>query len=90
MNEMENTIILVDEEGTEMRFEMLDVIAYEGAEYAVLVAEEGEETDTVVIVKVEADENGEESFVSVDDESILDAVFAIFVENNSDEFDFVD
>ena len=87
--ENQNIVTLVDEEGTEMRFELLDVVNYEGTDYAVLIPDD-EEADSVIILKVEVDENGSESFASESDESILDAVFAIFVENNSDEFDFVD
>ena len=91
MNEMENIVILVDEEGKEMRFEVLDVVEYEGADYAVLVPDdEGEEADSVVILRVDADENGEETFSSEDDEKVLDAVFEIFKDRFSDEFDFVD
>ena len=84
MSEMENTVILVDEDGNEMRFEVLEVIEYEGEDYAILVAEEGDEADTVVIVRVDTDENGEETFSSVEDEDLLDDVFEYFKENFSD------
>ena len=87
---MENTVILVDEDGNEMRFEVLEVIEYEGEDYAILVAEEGDEADTVVLVRVDTDENGEETFSSVEDEDLLDDVFEYFKENFSYEFDFVD
>ena len=89
-SEMENTVILVDEDGNEMRFEVLEVIEYEGEDYAILVAEEGDDADTVVIVRVDTDENGEETFSSVEDEDLLDNDFEFFKENFSDEFDFVD
>ena len=87
--ENQNIVTLIDEEGTEMRFEVLDVIEYEGTDYAVLIADD-EEADSVIILRVEVDENGNESLDTEADEKILDAVFAIFVENNRDEFDFVD
>ena len=87
--ENQNIVTLIDEEGVEMRFEMLDVIEYEGTEYAVLLPDD-EEADSVIILRVDVDENGNESLDSEADEKILDAVFEIFVENNSDEFDFVD
>ena len=58
-------------------------------------AEEAEdsEPDEVVILQLEKsdDENAEEeTYVSVDDESILNAVFEIFKEKFKDEFNFVD
>jgi uncharacterized protein YrzB (UPF0473 family) len=87
--ESQNIVTLIDEEGVEMRFEVLDVIEYEGTDYAVLIADD-EEADSVIILRVEVDENGVESLDTEHDEKILDAVFAIFVENNRDEFDFVD
>jgi uncharacterized protein YrzB (UPF0473 family) len=87
--ESQNIVTLIDEEGVEMRFEVLDVIEYEGTDYAVLIADD-EEADSVIILRVEVDENGAESLDTEHDEKILDAVFAIFVENNRDEYDFVD
>ena len=87
--ENQNIVTLIDEEGAELRFEILDVIEYEGAEYAVLLPDD-EEADSVIILKVNVDEEGNESLDTEADEKILDAVFEIFVANNSDEFDFVD
>ncbi len=87
--ENQNIVTLIDEEGTEMRFEVLDVIEYEGTDYAVLIPDD-EEADSVIILRVDGDENGAESLDTEHDEKILDAVFAMFVEKNRDEFDFVD
>ena len=93
--ELDNVIVLNDEEGKEVRFEFLDLIELEGEEYVVLLpmSEEGEEDDgEVVILKVEDtdEESDEESYVSVDDENILNEVFEIFKEKFKDEFNFVD
>lgn len=87
--ESQNIVTLIDEEGVEMRFEVLDVIEYEGTDYAVLIPDD-EEADSVIILRVDVDENGNESLDTEHDEKILDSVFALFVENNRDEFDFVD
>lgn len=87
--ENQNKVTLIDEEGTEMHFEVLDVIEYEGTDYAVLIPDD-DEADSVIILRIEVDENGNESLDTEHDEKILDAVFAMFVENNRDEFDFVD
>lgn len=94
--ELDNIVILKDEDGNDVKFEFLDLIDYEGEEYVVLLpAEETEdsEPDEVVILKLEkdTDENSdEETYVSVDDEDILNAVFEIFKEKFKDEFNFVD
>ena len=91
--ELDNIIILNDEDGNEVKFEFLDLIDYEGEEYVVLLpTEEEEDNDEVVILKVEdvEDDPDLETYVSVDDEDTLNAVFEIFKEKFKDEFNFVD
>lgn len=92
MEELDNIIILNDEEGKEVKFEFLDLIEYENEEYVILLpADEEEDSDEVVILKVEdTDSDEEESYVSVDDENVLNEVFEMFKEKFKDEFDFVD
>ncbi len=93
--ELDNVIVLNDEDGNDVSFEFLDLIELDGEEYVVLLpmSEDGEEDDgEVVILKVEDtdEESDEESYVSVDDENILNQVFEIFKEKFKDEFNFVD
>jgi len=94
--ELDNVIVLNDEDGNEVKFEFLDLVELDNEEYVVLLPimeNEDEEGDgEVVILKLEdSDEDSEEeSYVGVDDEEILNKVFAIFKEKFKDEFDFVD
>ena len=94
--ELDNIVILNDEDGNEVKFEFLDLVELDDEEYVVLlpVTEEGEEEEgEVVILKVEDtddEESDEESYVSVEDEEILNKVFEIFKEKFKDDFDFVD
>lgn len=90
--EMDNIIVLNDENGEEVPFEFLDLIEYEGEEYVVLLpVEEDDEADEVVILKLEDTESeDEESYVSVDDEEVLNTIFEMFKEKFKDEFNFVD
>ena len=94
--ELDNIVTLKDEDGNDIKFEFLDLIEYQGEEYVVLLPaeeEEDAEPDEVVILQLEkgSDENSEEeTYVSVDDENILNAVFEIFKEKFKDEFNFVD
>ena len=93
--ELDNIIVLNDENGNEVKFEFLDLVELDDEEYVVLlpVSEEGEEDEgEVVILKLEdTDEDlEEESYVGVEDEEILNKVFAIFKEKYKDEFNFVD
>lgn len=90
--ELDNIIILNDEEGNEAEFEFLDLIEYDGEEYVVLLpVEESEDAGEVVILKLEdTDSEDEESYVSVDDDEVLNKVFEIFKEKFKDDFNFVD
>lgn len=90
--ELNNIIILNDEDGQEVQFEFLDLIEYNEEEYVILLpVEETEEAGEVVILKVEHTESeDEESYVGVEDEEELNAVFAIFKDKFKDEFNFID
>ena len=91
--DLDNIIVLNDEEGQEVKFEFLDLIEYDGEEYVILlpIEEDEEESDEVVILKVEDTESEEEeSYVSVDDQEILNKLFEIFKEKFKDEFNFID
>ena len=95
-DEMDNIIILNDEDGNQVKFEFLDLIELDDEEYVVLlpVTEEGEEDEgEVVILRLEDnddEDSDEESYVSVDDDEILNRVFEIFKEKFKDEFNFID
>ena len=94
--ELDNIVILNDEDGNEVKFEFLDLVELDDEEYVVLlpVTVEGEEEEgEVVILKVEDnddEDSDEESYVSIEDEEILNKVFEIFKEKFKDYFDFVD
>ena len=93
--ELDTIIELNDEDGNVVRFEFLDLVELDGEEYVVLlpVASEGEEEEgEVVILKLEStdEDAGEESYIGVDDEQILNKVFQIFKEKYKDEFNFMD
>jgi uncharacterized protein YrzB (UPF0473 family) len=93
--ERDDVVVLVDENGEETEFEHLDTFELNGNEYVVLIPlleeefEEGEEDEEgVVILKVENDADGEDSFVSIDNEEELEAVFEEFKLRMEDEYDF--
>jgi uncharacterized protein YrzB (UPF0473 family) len=93
--ELDNIITLNDENGEEVKFEFLDLVELDSEEYVVLLplneSEEDEDAGEVVILKVEdTDSDDEESYVSVDDEEVLEKVFEMFKEKFKDEFNFVD
>lgn len=90
-DERDDIVVLVDENGEEVEFEHIDTIEMNDSEYVVLAPyseEEIEETDEeeIIILKVEHNENGEDSFVTVEDEEELDAVFEEFQARMEEEF----
>ena len=80
-------VTLVDDEGQEVEFELLDVIEYENEEYVVLI-ENDESAEGVVILKIESLDDENENYISIDDEEVLSNVFEAFKEKYKDEFDF--
>ena len=87
--EEDSIITLVDEDGTENRFEYLDCIEYEGKEYLCLLPED-ENDNQVVILEVEPVDEENENYLAVEDEAVLEAVYAIFKERYKDILTFED
>ena len=82
-------LTLTDENGSEVNFEYLDCIAYQGKEYLVLMPED-EESNELIILKVEPVDEEIENYLSVSDEAVLDAVYGIFKEKYKDVLTFED
>ena len=82
-------LMLTDETGAEVEFEYLDCIELDGVEYLVLMPADDEEGE-VVILEVEPVDEETENYLSVQDESILNEVFAIFKEKYKDVLTFED
>jgi len=87
--EEESIITLVDENGEETAFEYLDCIEYEGKEYLCLIPAD-EDSSEIVILEVEPVDEETENYLAVEDEAVLDAVYAIFKENFKDILNFAD
>ena len=86
--EEETSILtLTDENGQDVDFEYLDCIEYQGTEYLVLMPV-GE--DEIVIMEVEPVDEENENYLAVEDEAVLDAVYAIFKEKFKDVLTFED
>jgi len=97
MEERDDILMLIDENGEEEEFEYIDSIQMDGNEYIVLSPlnkndqndnENDDLAEEVVILKVDTNENGEESFITVDDEDELDAVFEEFKNRMEEDFSF--
>lgn len=88
--EEESSILtLTDEKGNDADFEYLDCIEYEGKEYLVLMPADSVETE-IVILEVEPVDEENENYLAVEDEALLNAVYAIFKEKYKDILTFED
>ena len=87
MEEEASILTLTDENGEDVEFEYMDCIEYEGKEYLVLIPVE-DESGEIVILEIEPVDEGTENYLSVDDEAVLNAVFAIFKEKYADVLEF--
>ena len=89
LEEEESILTLTDENGVDMQFEYLDCIEYQGTEYLVLMPVEGEEAQSVLL-EIEPVDEENENYLAVEDEAVLDAVYAIFKERYQDVLNFAD
>ena len=91
LNEEEEVSILTltDENGQDVNFEYLDCLEYEGVEYLVLSPED-DESGEIVILEIEPVDEENENYLAVEDEGVLNAVFAIFKEKFKDVLEFED
>jgi len=88
--EEESSILtLTDEKGVDTDFEYLDCIEYGGKEYLVLMPVDTVETE-IVILEVEPVDEENENYLAVEDEKLLNAVYAIFKEKYKDVLTFED
>jgi len=87
--EQTSILTLTDENGVDTDFEYLDCIEYEGTEYLVLMPADEISTE-IVILEVEPVDEENENYLSVEDEAILNAVYAIFKDRYKDVLTFED
>ena len=88
-DELDNILILTDEDGNDAEFEYLDSIEYQGKEYIVLIPND-EDASEIVILEVQPVDDELENYIAVEDEAILDAVYAIFKDRFKDVLNFGD
>lgn len=83
--DLDATITLVDDDGKEVVFEILDVVVLADEKQYLVVTEAGVETDEpeAVILEIK-EENGEEVYDTVTDETIADEVFKAYISQFED------
>lgn len=86
---MSNLIKLTDDFGRDVYFEFLDLISWNDDNFVVLLPVESEDGE-VIILRLESINDETESYVSVEDESVLLTVYSLFKDKWKSEFDFAD
>ena len=71
---MNGKITLFNEEGTPVYFDLLDLVACEDKEYAVLLPQDAGDPPEVVVLQVKEAEN-EDNYIGVEDKTLLEKVF---------------
>ena len=84
---MEKSVIftLEDDLGREVEFQLLDVINYKNEEYAVLLENDPAVHD-FTILKVESFDDKEEVYVGIEDQNLIEKIFAIFKKAQPNEY----
>ncbi|MBR4742967.1 MAG: DUF1292 domain-containing protein [Oscillospiraceae bacterium] len=80
------TIELEDEDGTKVRFELLDVIEYRGKDYIAVLPPDDD--STVIIMEMEGADDEEQRFLPVEDEALVQRIYDLFRDRNRDLFTF--
>lgn len=85
----EQKVTLTDEEGNENDFYVIGDLEVEGKTYIALEPIENED-DEYVILRIEIDENGDETLVTIDDDDEFDRAADAFEDEFMDEIDLDD
>lgn len=83
----ENIIMLEDENGNQIEFAVIDVYELKDETYFAMleIMDEGEETDEVLIMKVDNTNEEEPELVMIEDEDELQAAFEEFLRRDEEE-----
>ena len=90
LEELDEVIVLEDEDGNELEFELGAVIPYEEKQYVVLLPLAEDDNGIVILELQESEDEEGDLYLDVEDEAVLDAVFNIFKEAYREEYDFID
>lgn len=83
-NMEDDILVLTDETGAKISFEILDIVEYNGEEYAVLYPADAGEDEPVHILRIHSEDmdNGEVEYEGLDDEKLINKVYRVFCKKN--------
>lgn len=83
-HEPDEVITLVDEDGQEHNFTLLDIVSVDEQRYAVLLPEEDPE-EGAVIFRIDTDEEGEDLLVDIEDDDEFERVVSALEELDAED-----
>lgn len=86
----DNVVVLEDEEGNKIEFEILDMIEYMGNHFAALLPTEEGLNNEVLFLHYDGIENGIENLSTVEDNDVVESLFNIFKEHYKGVLEFED
>lgn len=89
-NENDNIIIIQSDDGDELRLEVLDIIYNDDSNYVVGISADDEESDEVVIMRLNPINDEEDELLPIESQDELDHIFEMFKERNKEFFEFDD
>jgi uncharacterized protein YrzB (UPF0473 family) len=78
MGENIRNLILEDEDGKKVQFEVITKLDIEDREYVIVMPEECRESEEAIVLKIIENENGEEIFATVEDEDEFNQVSEVY------------
>ena len=87
MDEETNIVVLIDEDGEEAEFEIIDMLEIDEEEYAILlpIDKDGEASEEAIILKIEEDDEGEEMLYEIENDDEWEMVAKIWHESTQEE-----
>ncbi len=79
----------VDEDGNVEKFEILGFVEYEGVDYVALLPEGDEEGPVHILEVIEELDSDYDTYAGIEDQELVDKIFAKFMEENKDRFNFI-
>ena len=85
IEDKDNLVETVDEDGNVINFRLFDIIEFENKEYALLLPAEGDEEEDEIVIMRLVKEDEEYSFETIDDDDEFDKVSAYLEELGEEE-----
>lgn len=78
--ELDNTIEIIDDDGTTIKCELYDIVEFDGKQYAVLAEKDSEDEEPELVLMRYTEEGDESYFETIDDDDEFERV-SEYIEN---------